>query len=196
MADFQKILNMEKAGNYSPFPPRPTRLCLCRKAVGNRYVALTCMLMHTTAAPCPYDSRNNMASHKNKTFTTLLASVFGGVGAHRFYLAGRRDFWGWAHFATLPLSALLALTQPGQSLLFTCAPLVLSALAGFVEALAIGLTPDDKWDARHNPESGRVSSSGWPLALLLVLTLAGGATAVIAAMARTFDLLFTGGAYG
>jgi hypothetical protein len=32
--------------------------------------------------------------------------------------------------------------------------------------------------------------------VLLVLTFGGGAIAVIAAIARTFDLLFTGGAYG
>lgn len=112
--------------------------------------------------------------HKNKTLATFFAAVFGGLGAHRFYLYGKKDIWAWVHVALFPLSVF----------------------AGFLEALTIGLTPDDKWDARHNRDSGRQSDSGWPLAVLLVLTFGGGAIAVIAAIARTFDLLFTGGAYG
>jgi hypothetical protein len=60
----------------------------------------------------------------------------------------------------------------------------------------IGLTPDEKWDAKHNPASGRQSQSHWILAVLLVLTMLVGATAVIATLSRLFDLLYTGGAYG
>lgn len=137
-----------------------------------------------------------MALHKNKTFATLLASVAGGIGAHRFYLFGLRDFWGWIHLAAVLLALLLVAAKPDSPLLFAGAPLVISVLAAFIEALVIGLTPDDKWDRRHNSASGRQSSSGWPLALTLVLTLGVGAIAVIAAMARAFDLFFTGGAYG
>lgn len=114
------------------------------------------------------------ATHKNKTLATLLAAVLGGVGAHRFYLHGKKDVWAWAHVLLFPLSVF----------------------AGFLGALVIGLTPDEKWDAQHNQASGRRSNSGWPLAVLLVLTFAGGATALIATIARGFDLLFTGGAYG
>jgi TM2 domain-containing membrane protein YozV len=135
-------------------------------------------------------------THKNKTLATLLAAAGGGIGLHRFYLAGPKDAWGWLHLATVPLSLLLAVTGGDRPLLFSAMPIVLSALAAVVEALVIGLTPDDKWDARHNPASGRQSSSNWPLALLLVLTTGVGAMAVIAVIARTFDLLYTGGAYG
>jgi TM2 domain-containing membrane protein YozV len=113
-------------------------------------------------------------AHKNKTLATFLAAIFGGVGAHRFYLHGKKDFWAWVHILLFPLSVF----------------------AGFVEALIIGLTLDEKWDEVYNKDSGRQSDSGWPLAVLLVLTFGGGAIAVIAAIARTFDLLFTGGAYG
>jgi hypothetical protein len=56
--------------------------------------------------------------------------------------------------------------------------------------------PDEKWDALHNPQSPGSSKSGWLLILLLVLGLGAGATGLIAMIARTFDLLFTGGAYG
>ncbi len=112
--------------------------------------------------------------HKSKALATLYASLFGGLGIHRFYLYGKKDVWAWVHVALFPLSVY----------------------AGFLEALIIGLTPDDKWDAAHNLDSGQQSKSGWPLAVLLVLTFGIGAIALIAAIARTFDLLFTGGAYG
>lgn len=113
-------------------------------------------------------------SHKNKTFATFLAAIFGGLGLHRFYLYGKKDIWGWVHVVLFPLSIF----------------------AAFVEALVIGLTPDDKWDMTYNIQSGSQSDSGWPLVILLVLTFGGGAIVVIAAIARAFDLMFTGGAYG
>lgn len=112
--------------------------------------------------------------HKNKTLATLLAAVLGGLGAHRFYLYGKKDAWAWVHVFLFPLSIL----------------------AGFLAALVLGLTPDEKWDALHNRESGRHSQSGWLLVILLVLSFAVGAIAVIAVIARGFDLLYTGGAYG
>lgn len=134
--------------------------------------------------------------HKNKTLTTFMAAIFGGVGLHRFYLRGMKDFAGWAHFLTLPLTLLGAFCWRAQPTLFVAMPLLISALIGLVEALVIGLTADEKWDATYNSNSGQLSNSGWPLAVLLVLTFALGAIAVIAAIARSFDLLFTGGAYG
>lgn len=137
-----------------------------------------------------------MPRHKNKTHATLLALLFGSVGLHRFYLYGRKDFWGWLHAATVPLSALLVLGNPEASAIFTAMPLVLSVLAGFLETLVIGVTPDEKWDARHNPGSGRQSDTRWPVPLMLVLALAFGFTALVAAIARTFDILLTGGSYG
>ncbi|RJF99246.1 TM2 domain-containing protein [Noviherbaspirillum saxi] len=115
-----------------------------------------------------------MNQHKNKTLATFLATFFGSFGAHRFYLHGKKDKWAWLHLVLFPLSIF----------------------AGFIGALIIGLTPDEKWDAQHNANSGRQSNSGWLVIILVVLTFAGGATALIAAIARTFDLLFTGGAYG
>ena len=136
------------------------------------------------------------STHKNKTVTTFLATVFGSIGIHRFYLHGSKDIFGWLHFASLPISAaailLLSNTQP----LFAGMLFVLSIISGFIEALVIGLTPDEKWDAQYNPRSGKTSESHWILALILVLTLGIGATSVIALLARSFDLLFTGGAFG
>jgi hypothetical protein len=134
--------------------------------------------------------------HYDKTLTTLLATLFGGIGLHRFYLHGRRDGFGWLHLASLPASIVAISLFSHSPPLFAGILLVLSVLSGLLEALVIGLTPDEKWDARYNQHSGKKTESHWVLALILVITLALGATAVIALLARSFDLLFTGGAYG
>lgn len=134
--------------------------------------------------------------HKNKTIATFLATFLGGLGLHRVYLYGWQDKWAWVHFISLPVSVLLALAAPDQPLMFTGSPFVLSVLTGSIESLTIGITSDEAWDARFNRDSGRKSMSDWPLAVLLVLTVGTGATALIAAMARLADLFLTGGAFG
>lgn len=137
-----------------------------------------------------------MQTHKNKTLTTFLAFLLGGIGMHRFYLHGKSDKWGWLHLLSLPASGLILGLFPEAPLFFGIMPLILSVLVAFLETLVIGLTPDEKWDAKYNAASGRSSASGWPLAILLVLTVGVGATGLIGTIARTFDLLFTGGAFG
>lgn len=134
--------------------------------------------------------------HKNKAFTTLLAFLFGTLGLHRFYLHGGKDRWGWLHLAALPASLALRLAFPGADWFYQILPLILSGLAGFLEALVLGLMPDEKWDAHYNRISRQQSDTGWPLAVVLVATLMLGAGVLIATMARLFDLLYTGGAYG
>jgi TM2 domain-containing membrane protein YozV len=134
--------------------------------------------------------------HKNKTLATLLSSLFGAFGVHRFYLRGKRDRLAWLHVSTLPISILYTKLFFNLPLFVTASPLMLSALAGLFEALILGLMSDEKWDVKFNAHSGKKSDSEWPLALVLVLTLAIGATALITVLARGFDLLYTGGAYG
>lgn len=135
-------------------------------------------------------------SHKNKTVATLLAAVLGGAGIHRFYLRGLADRWGWLHAAALPACGIAMAAAPGANPYFWYLPLTLSMLAAFLEALVLGLMPDEKWDAAYNPASGRQSASRWPLAIVLVATVMVGAGVLIAALARMSDLLYTGGAYG
>ncbi|CDG84781.1 NINE protein [Janthinobacterium agaricidamnosum] len=136
------------------------------------------------------------SAHSNKTFATLLAFLLGAVGAHRFYLRGFKDGWGWLHCAALPASLLLWAAMPGADWFYQILPLTVSGLAGFLEALVLGLMPDEKWDAAFNADSCRQSASDWPLAVLLVATLMVGAGTLIATIARLFDLLYTGGSYG
>ena len=134
--------------------------------------------------------------HKNKTVATALAFLLGGLGAHRFYLRGSVDRIGLLHVCSLPLAGLIYGVGHAPNPFYVLLPLIVSWLAGFLEALVIGLTPDEKWDARHNPASGHTSRSHWVLAVLLVLTMLVGTTALIATLSRLFDLLYTGGAYG
>ena len=133
---------------------------------------------------------------KNKTTAAFLAFFGGGLGLYRFYLAGRSDKWGWLHAATLPVSIAIYLTRHDVLAFFTAMPLMLSVLIGFIACLVIGTTSDEKWDAKFNVGCDVKSDSGWPIALLLVLTTAIGAGSVVAVIARSFDLLITGGSYG
>ena len=134
-------------------------------------------------------------AHKNKTFATLLALLLGGLGIHRFYLKGGADRLGLLHLCALPLTGILwGAVKPHP--FYVLLPLLLSYIAGFVEGLVIGLTPDEAWDAQVNKGSGKTSRSNWMLPLLLMLILGIGAIVLIGTIARVFDLLYTGGAYG
>jgi hypothetical protein len=136
--------------------------------------------------------------HIDKTVATFLSTVTGGFGLHRFYMYGKGDFWGWIYAAAFLVYGCLVLTQyPEKSfgnVLFALFPL--PVYVAFIESLTIGLTPDEKWDAKHNRASGMTSASRWPLVMLLVLTLLIGFTALVSSIARASDLFYTGGAFG
>jgi len=138
------------------------------------------------------------SKHKNKTLTTLLAVFLGGIGAHRFYLYGSKDFWAWNYvMAFILLASAVFLTQTPHSLTIGILALSpLSIFAGWIEAFVTGLTTDAKWDAKHNSNSSRKSGSGWPLILLLVLTFGLGFTTFILCVSRITDLFLTTGAFG
>jgi hypothetical protein len=135
-------------------------------------------------------------SHKNKTLATLLALTLGGLGAHRFYLKGGIDRLGLLHLCSVPAAGLVHGLGHAPNPFWVMLPLLLSYIAAFIEALVIGLTPDEKWDAAHNAGSGRKSRSNWVVVLLLVVTMLVGTTALVATLSRLFDLIYTGGAYG
>jgi TM2 domain-containing membrane protein YozV len=144
----------------------------------------------------PIENKPMTTKHKNKTIATFLAATLGSVGAHRFYLFGKRDQFAWLHLISLPISLLLANLLFNLPLLLTMSPWALSLLTSLFTALALGLKSDEKWDAHYNPESNQKSDSTWPLALILVLTMAFGAFALIFVLARGFALLYTGGVDG
>lgn len=137
-----------------------------------------------------------MSQHKNKTFATALAFLLGGLGAHRFYLKGSVDRIGLLHVCSVPAAGLVYGLGHAPDPFYVLLPPLLSCIVGFGEALYLGLTPDEKWDARYNARSGRSSHSHWFVILLVVLTMLVGTTVLIGTISRLFDLLYTGGAYG
>jgi hypothetical protein len=134
--------------------------------------------------------------HKIKTLATFLAMVLGGIGIHRFYLKGSVDRLGLLHVCSVPVAGLVYGLGHAPNPFWVLLPVLVSYIAGFIEALVIGLTPDEKWDAAYNAGTGQRSHSTWLVVLLLVATLMIGATALIATIARLFDLLYTGGSFG
>lgn len=135
-------------------------------------------------------------SHKNKTLATFLSFSLGSVGAHRFYLYGKRDPIAWLHALSIPLSYLLAKLYFNLNEFLTYGPWLISLLVALFMTLILGLQSDEKWDAKFNPKSDQKSDSSWFLAVILVLAVGCGAIVLIGMMARAFDLLYTGGAYG
>lgn len=136
--------------------------------------------------------------HKNKTIAMLLASLLGGTGAHRFYLYGKQDFLAWNYLLALVLfiAAVVVAQGPHSWIVSVIALFPVSIYISLIEALAIGLTPDEKWDARFNSQSGQHNHSRWPIVVLLVLTFAIGITAFLVSISRAIDLFLTGGAFG
>lgn len=135
-------------------------------------------------------------SHKNKTLATFLSFSLGSVGAHRFYLYGKRDPIAWLHALSIPVSFLLVKLYFNLNEFLTYGPWLISLLVALFMTLILGLQSDEKWDAKFNPQSDQKSDSSWFLAVILVLAVGCGAIVLIGMMARAFDLLYTGGAYG
>jgi hypothetical protein len=106
-----------------------------------------------------------MLAYKSKTLTTWLALLLGSFGLHRFYLHGLADRWGWL-FPWPTLAGLYGLQRMellGQDdrLSWLLMPLLGVTLAiAMLSGIVYGLTPDEKWNARHNPQQA-APPSGW-----------------------------------
>lgn len=117
--------------------------------------------------------------YRSKTVAAWLTLALGVLGVHRLYLYGARDRLAWAH----PLPALLGLVGVhrlrtlGQDdrLAWLLIPLLgLMLSTAMLTAIVYALTPDEKWDARHNPgQPGRATGWGPVLAAILALMLGG-----------------------
>lgn len=131
---------------------------------------------------------------KHKAIATWLALVFGSLGAHRFYLHGWRDRWAWAY----PLPTILGLIgmqrmqHLGQDdrLAWVLIPLLgASLVAALLSGIVYGLTPDERWNERHN--GGReASAGGWPAIIGVVLCLFLGGTTLMATIAFSAQRYF------
>lgn len=128
-----------------------------------------------------------MATIKSKTLATWVA-IFGGcLGLHRFYLYGFGDRWGWLHpwpslVGWIGVNRMLDLGQDDRLAWFLIPFLGFMIAGTMLTAILYGLTPDEKWNARHNAGTAAPPSS-WVAVLGVVLALMIGSTALMATIA-------------
>lgn len=144
----------------------------------------------TPAAP----ARSRLRPGKSKLLTVTLAFLFGSLGAHRFYLKGRGDLLGWAHLVGLLAGVIgvasLATGAGSTALNWTFAVAGGASVVGaFLGAIVYGLRPDEKWDAQFKPH-GEPTRSGWPVVILVILSLMIGTGLLMAGLAISFQTFF------
>lgn len=132
---------------------------------------------------------------RSKTLTAALAFFFGSLGAHRFYLYGFRDVFGWAHLVGtiigIPGVLLLVATQRAATIgWWLAAPGAVSLFAAFLAAIVYGLRPDQKWDAQFNAQTGKHSRSGWTVIFVVIFSLFFGAFLLMSGLALSFQTYF------
>ena len=135
-----------------------------------------------------------MTSYRSKALATWIALVGGSLGLHRFYLHGPRDLLGWLHPlpTVIGLIGVIRMRELGQDdrlswLLIPVLGLMLSVT--MLTAMVYGLTPDEKWDARHN--AGQVGrTTRWAPVLGVVLALLVGGTTLMGTIAFSGQKFF------
>ena len=130
--------------------------------------------MPTTTAP-----ESAASPYRSKTLAVWLAVLLGTLGLHRLYVRGFGDAWGWLHPVPTALGAIglhrhLTLGQD-DPLSWVLLPLLgLSISLAMLTAIVWALTPDERWDARHNPGHGGVATGWGPVLGAIVALLLGG----------------------
>lgn len=151
------------------------------------------------ASPAPAVARESgrpsaVRRGKSKLITVALSFLLGSLGAHRFYLNGLRDIFGWAHLLATAAGAIgvtSLILGAGSTPLNWCFAVAggVSLIGAFLTAIVFGLRPDEKWDARYNVQ-GTPTRSGWPVVILLILSLMIGTGLLMAGLAISFQTFF------
>ena len=132
--------------------------------------------------------------YRAKAVATWLAIVGGTLGWHRLYLRGLADPLAWLHLipTALGVVGVLRVRALGvdDRLSWGLLPLMGLMLSyAMATAIRYGLTPDERWDARHNPGwPGR--DTRWAPVLGAVFALLVGAGFFMATVAFTGQRLF------
>lgn len=124
---------------------------------------------------------------RHKALAALLATSLGALGAHRLYL-GQRLWWLPLGITMGALPLLLGVRNWYQTPAFFV--LMVPVVAGFIAALVIALTPDEKFDARFNAGSERRNRSGWDAVLVAIVTLLIGTTVLMTTLVLLFQTWF------
>lgn len=115
-------------------------------------------------------------AHRNKVVVAWLASLFGLFSLHWWYLR-RRHAWLMTTFSVvmLVLAQFYPVWWDNPPFLL----LLLPVTAGIIEALVFALTPDEKFDARYNPDSPAQTKTGWDAVIAAIVTTFLGGTVVV-----------------
>jgi hypothetical protein len=132
--------------------------------------------------------------YKSKTLATWIALFGGSLGLHRLYLHGLRDLLAWLHPwpTLLGLVGVQRMLDYGQDdrLSWVLVPLLgLMISQGMLMAILYGLTPDERWDARHNP-GWPARRTGWAPVLGTIAALMVGAGVLMATIAYGMQRYF------
>ena len=134
------------------------------------------------------------AQGRSKTLATWTALLGGSFGLHRFYLYGWRDALAWLHPwpTLLGLYGVQRMLDFGQDdrLAWVLIPLLGLMLAGtMLVAIVYGLTPDEKWNARFDPQAAP-PASGWATMFGVALALMVGGGVLMATIAFSAQRYF------
>lgn len=135
---------------------------------------------------------------KNKTTTTYLALLIGIFGAHRFYLKGFRDGWGWLQVVVtaMGLVGMRRIWMLGQDdkLAWMLVPLFgFSLFAACLAAIVFGLMQEAKWNVAYNAQTLEGHTAGGTSGVTIfgvILALLLGTTALMSAIAYSGQKYF------
>lgn len=133
------------------------------------------------------EERTVTSRYRSKTLAAWIAVLGGTLGMHRWYVHGLHDAWAWLHWplAALGLLGVQHMRVFGQDdrLSWVLVPLLgLLISQAMLTAIVWALTPDERWDARHNPGL-EPRSTGWGPVLAAVVALIVGGTVLIGTIA-------------
>jgi hypothetical protein len=137
----------------------------------------------------------NLSLHpKSKTWATWIALAAGSLGLHRFYLHGFKDRVGWLFVGPtlLGLYGVQRMRNWGADdhWAWVLIPLLgLTLAVALTSAVVYGLTSDERWGARFNPQ-GPVRPTGWGAVLGALAGLALGSGVLIATLAFSAQRYF------
>jgi hypothetical protein len=137
---------------------------------------------------------NDLIAYRSKSVATWLALVLGSLGVHRFYLHGRHDRLGWLHPVPtlIGLAGVVRMRNLGQDdhLAWMLIPMIgLMLSQAMLFAIVYGLTPDEQWDARHNPGQPP-RATRWAPVLGAIAALALGGTVLMGTIAFAGQKVF------
>ena len=132
--------------------------------------------------------------YKSKTLATWVALIGGSVGLHRFYLHGFRDVWGWLFIVptTVGLYGVqrMRLLGVNDHLAWALIPILGVMLSvAMLRAIVYGLTPDEKWNARFNP-NGPDHQMNWATVIGIATALIVGGGVLMATIAFSAQRYF------